>query len=1781
MSDVIDAVLAPALLRLGDWSIRWAVLIAGLGVWLAVCRPRNAAVRMAVFRLVLVGGLLLPLIPHYWGPSLRSPQPLAPSVDPPTPEEPSPTPPAPLPDAPLHSIVDSKPDDLALTRLSPQSPVPLSAPQMETPRSAEPSPSPMERGHVVVLSIAGLWSLGVLAFSIRLAVGWLWLAWLRRQATPASPQSRAMLDRHTNQLGIRRRVSLLTHPAMRSPALVGGFRPCILLPVWWAELPEPTREVSLLHELTHLSRGDDWARLVEEIVRVVFFFHPFVLWLLNRLNGESERLCDALLVRRGADPRTLARVLLDFSQRQRPGHSAFFFGAALPFFHRVNVKDRIHQLLENDMQRWASPFHRRARALTSLAVLSIALSVGSFGVRAHSAVPATPSDVNSGGPVLARPTQTSPPNDPGYSASEEPTAPKEATPQARGESDQNVEQSIQQCIERLTSVQAEQRVQAAKELARLGPKGKQAAPALRNALKDTDARVRIRAAEALYRIDKDLQAALPVLYAVRASNDARVRDEAETVLKTVGVGVRAVMPYVTELAKKSDSDAQHNAIATLRKFKLEAVPALVDALVEASDSEIPEPAPVRPVPIGRRATGKQPLLLKSLREFMEEALARVGATAVPTYTEILHDRNARLRARMAGVLGRMGREAEQALPTLVDCLRDPEKEVRRSAAVGVGRVGKRNPAARAALIGCTKDQDPEVRRYAVIGLERLGGATDLISPVLVPMLRDPEPQVRLTAADGLCRLDNQNKEAMTVLADGVREPDHRSRELAAAVLLNLGQKAERAIPSLLQSLAEKDPVVRSLAATTLGAVGSANRKAVLPALEQSLKDHESVVRREALAAIVRITPDAKALVALCVPLLGDPDPLVRVRAAGALVAAGNVEEAVPVLLRIASEVSDVAAGQSVSDESRQLLVQAGKKNPAILSLLIAELKDPKGKGRDVALLTLRDLALPAGSPLSSQLLDLLKAEDPRVRAAAVNVLANAADLPRDAGRRVLAALDNLDRESRLSGLRLLIRLGVTGPDVSTMLGIVLKDPDQEIRRQALFTLGTAGPASPDVAVALANALRDPYEPNRNLAAHFLKALGQNVKPAIPRLSELITDPDEKARLQAIDVLRAIGYASNDALPVLKHLLKAKDASVRAQAAELLLGMDGTAPEASSALIELTKDKDPGTRRRAFQALASMPRGKAKAIASYVTTALKDSDPDIRLEAALVLVETNRAGGDAAPILRELLKDADAGRRYKAAKALLQLRAEPLRIAAEVLAESLEVADAEQQLQTIQLLGRAGGHSATLAVPALINLIRDPDTPVRRMAIITARLFWANKKELIPALVDVIRNADEYEHYYNAIEDLELYGPDAIAAALPELVEMLADPDEIPRFRGWQALSVVGPQRLATVVPELISIMKSGSPPARALAARVAARLEPQAGRQAVSTLVEMLRDPDAEVSIRAASALGHLAPTEARAAVPMLKAHLREGPPEIRIAAAGALAQCGPDEAQKAVPLLLEFLRDPDDEIWQRAAQALSQGGVVIPKAAFPEIMKMLQTPRTRHRTAQILARVDPRGLEEALPELTEMLNDRQVRLVAVQVLGRMGPAARPAIPAILESMKNADAGFKGIAVQVVSRLSGDKEAVPALIKLLKDPQRRLLAVQMLGRMGPAAKPAVPAIVETMKNADPAFKSAALQALSQLGGNDNTVPELIELLKDPGQRLQAVQILGRMGPAAKSAVPAVIQAMKDGTSGFRLIALQMLPRMGADPKEMEGVLSESMKDPALRRIAQQIKQRRP
>jgi protein involved in polysaccharide export with SLBB domain len=207
---------------------------------------------------------------------------------------------------------------------------------------------------------------------------------LRRTAANVVGPSAQLFAACATELGLRRSAALATHPVVRSPVTFGLLRPIVLVPPGWPELPEPVRRGTLLHELAHLARGDDWWAVLLELVRTVFFFHPLVWWLLNRIERERELLCDEAAVARGVDPQDYARMLLEFARRPGRLAPAGFVGLLYPlrFGKRRTVKARIHHLLEENMERWSSPLPARRMVALGCIVFGLALGLGSLRVRA-------------------------------------------------------------------------------------------------------------------------------------------------------------------------------------------------------------------------------------------------------------------------------------------------------------------------------------------------------------------------------------------------------------------------------------------------------------------------------------------------------------------------------------------------------------------------------------------------------------------------------------------------------------------------------------------------------------------------------------------------------------------------------------------------------------------------------------------------------------------------------------------------------------------------------------------------------------------------------------------------------------------------------------------------------------------------------------------------------------------------------------------------------------------------------------------------------------------------------------------------------------------------------------------------------------------------------------------------------------------------------------------------------------------------------------------------------
>lgn len=95
---------------------------------------------------------------------------------------------------------------------------------------------------------------------------------------------------------------------------------------------------------------------------------------------------------------------------------------------------------------------------------------------------------------------------------------------------------------------------------------------------------------------------------------------------------------------------------------------------------------------------------RKIADTAADALARIGAPAVPQVTVMLSDPNPELRVRAAQILAQIGPDGKLAVPELVKRLRDEDEQVRKSAAHALGQMGPAAGEAVPALLRAAQDQ---------------------------------------------------------------------------------------------------------------------------------------------------------------------------------------------------------------------------------------------------------------------------------------------------------------------------------------------------------------------------------------------------------------------------------------------------------------------------------------------------------------------------------------------------------------------------------------------------------------------------------------------------------------------------------------------------------------------------------------------------------------------------------------------------------------------------------------------------------------------------------------------------------------------------------------------------------------------------------------------------------------------------------------------------------------------------------------------------------------------
>jgi HEAT repeat protein len=190
------------------------------------------------------------------------------------------------------------------------------------------------------------------------------------------------------------------------------------------------------------------------------------------------------------------------------------------------------------------------------------------------------------------------------------------------------------------------------------------------------------------------------------------------------------------------------------------------------------------------------------------------------------------------------------------------------------------------------------------------------------------------------------------------------------------------------------------------------------------------------------------------------------------------------------------------------------------------------------------------------------------------------------------------------------------------------------------------------------------------------------------------------------------------------------------------------------------------------------------------------------------------------------------------------------------------------------------------------------------------------------------------------------------------------------------------------------------------------------------------------------------------------------------------------------IPSLLESLKDDDPPVREAAAEALAHIG----KPAIPVLVEALKHDELRVRFGATggLLLMEEEAKESIPAPVDAALDDESnmVRFGARRALVTMGPEA---IPALIRGLKDPKQRVRYHSILALLQFGPKaKDAIPALTAALSDKDIfvRSAAADALGAMGPIAKPAMPAILEALRDKEPWVSDRAREAKGRIDPDD-------------------------------------------------------------------------------------------
>ena len=579
------------------------------------------------------------------------------------------------------------------------------------------------------------------------------------------------------------------------------------------------------------------------------------------------------------------------------------------------------------------------------------------------------------------------------------------------------------------------------------------------------------------------------------------------------------------------------------------------------------------------------------------------------------------------------------------------------------------------------DPSREVRSKAVYTLLKIGDSTCI--PYFKKAFRDSWWQVRLYGMEGLVRYGGKN--VIDEFINGLDDSYWKVRYYAAIGLGKYGD--ENVIEDLIEHINDENIMVQEEILWALNRIlWRDEAKAKFKRLSESKVNSvfekvgsKSESIRIRTIWVIEASEDVRGIPYL-IKLLGDESKEVKIRAIWALekLKAKNAGYAIEALLE----------DPSVKVKIESIKALSRLKSEESIEGLVKKLKDPDENVRIYALWALERFK----NPLTYDgIVNCLKDQSRKVREYAIKVIEELNDKNFIPFLKKIVSDENTDIEAKLSGLKLLGKIG--DEETGKFLLNLTRCENPAVRKGAVEALFMIDKFNPDFLKQLC--FMESFDPDWRVRKTSSRLLAK----VIGEMENMVSSSEEKEKV--LQIVESLQQARN-LRRLLKSMAESEYPELREKMVELCLKKPY--PELSKNLREMFEEPDIVLKRKVALVLGEI---KDKKAIPLLKNGLKSYDTELQLNCAYALAKMGRRDG--LPIALNLLRSDNVEFQKRSAEILALLRDKKT---SDILLKKLANSELEVKVVCAWALARMG---EIKGAELLVKLSEENIEPVRTYA----------------------------------------------------------------------------------------------------------------------------------------------------------------------------------------------------------------------------------------------------------------------------------------------------------------------------------------------------------------------------------------------------------------------------------------------------------------------------------